>query len=243
MRCLLSMSAAIAILALAGCTGDPGPQGPTGPAGQAGPSGPIGPAGPQGAQGPQGPVGPTELATKRLELLKQAVPTVSRVAALWHPAAYGESTMSQMLKDIEAGARTLAVQLQLVDVRGGGEFDRAFAMMARERADALIVLPSPMLFSERRQIVDLAIRHRLPSIAMDREFVELGGLMAYGTSIRDLFRRAGAYVDKVLEGTNPANLPVQQPTKFELVINLKTAKELGIEVPPTLLARADEVIE
>jgi putative ABC transport system substrate-binding protein len=184
-----------------------------------------------------------ELATKRLELLKQAVPTVSRVAALWHPAAYGESTMSQMLKDIEAGARTLAVQLQLVDVRGGGEFDRAFAMMARERADALIVLPSPMLFSERRQIVDLAIRHRLPSIAMDREFVELGGLMAYGTSIRDLFRRAGAYVDKVLEGTNPANLPVQQPTKFELVINLKTAKALGLDIPPTLLARADEVIE
>jgi putative ABC transport system substrate-binding protein len=184
-----------------------------------------------------------ELATKRLELLKQAVPTVSRVAALWHPAAYGESTMSQMLKDIEAGARTLAVQLQLVDVRGGGEFDRAFAMMARERADALIVLPSPMLFSERRQIVDLAVRHRLPSIAMDREFVELGGLMAYGTSIRDLFRRAGAYVDKVLEGTNPANLPVQQPTKFELVINLKTAKALGLEVPPSLLARADEVIE
>jgi putative tryptophan/tyrosine transport system substrate-binding protein len=184
-----------------------------------------------------------ELATKRLELLKQALPTMSRVAALWHPAAYGKSTMSQMLSAIEAGAGTLAVELQLVDVQGAGEFDRAFATMARERADALIVLPSPMLFSERRQIVDLATKHRLPSIAMDREFVELGGLMAYGTSIRDLFRRAGVYVDKILEGSKPADLPVQQPTKFELVINLKTAKALGLEISPTLLARADEVIE
>src|SRR5215216_7615645 len=132
-----------------------------------------------------------ELATKRLELLKQALPTTSRVAALWHPGAYGESSMNQMLRTIEAGADALSVRLQLVEVRGAGEFDRAFSAMTRERADALIVLPSPMLFSERRRIVDLATKQRLPSIAMAREFVELGGLMAYGASLRDLFRRQG----------------------------------------------------
>jgi putative ABC transport system substrate-binding protein len=184
-----------------------------------------------------------ELATKRLELLKQALPTMSRIAALLHPGAYGESAMKQMLRAIEGGAGTLSMQLQLVEVHGAGEFDRAFEKMTGERADALIVLPSPMLFSERRKIVDLATKHRLPSIAMDRAFVELGGLMAYGASIRDLFRRASVYVDKVLEGSKPADLPVEQPTDFELVVNLKTAKTLGIEIPPTLLALADEVIE
>jgi putative ABC transport system substrate-binding protein len=184
-----------------------------------------------------------ELATKRLELLKQALPTISRVAALWHPGAYGESTMREMMRKMEAAAGTLSVQLQLVEVREAAEFDQAFLSMVRERADALIVLPSPMFFSERRHIVDLATRHRLPSIAMARELAELGGLMAYGASIRDLFRRAGVYVDMILQGAKPADLPVQQPIKFELVINLKTAKALGVDVPPTLLALADEVIE
>jgi putative ABC transport system substrate-binding protein len=184
-----------------------------------------------------------ELATKRLELLKQALPTISRVAALWHPGAYGESTMRQMLGAMEAGAGNLSVRLQFVEVQGAGEFDRAFSAMTRERADALVVLPSPMLFIERRHIVDLATRHRLPSIAMAREFVALGGLMAYGASLRDLFRRAGVYVDKILHGAKPADLPVEQPTKFELVINLKTAKALGIEMPDKLLVSADEVIE
>jgi ABC-type uncharacterized transport system substrate-binding protein len=184
-----------------------------------------------------------ELATKRLELLKQAVPAISRVAALWHPGAYGESTMREMMGKMEAAASALLVQLQLVEVRGAAEFDRAFLAMARERADALIVLPSPMLFSERGHIVDLATRHRLPSIAMAREFADLGGLMAYGASIRDLWRRAAGYVDIILQGTKPADVPVQQPTKFELVINLKTAKALGLEIPPTLLVAADEVIE
>ena len=184
-----------------------------------------------------------ELATKRLELLKQALPTISRVAALWHPGAYGEYTMKQMLRTIEAGAGALSVRLQLVEVQGAGEFDRAFWAMTRELADALVVLPSPMLFSERRRIVDLATRHRLPSIAMAREFVEFGGLMADGASLRDLFRRAGVYVDKILQGTRPADLPVEQPTKFELAINLKTAKALGIEMPDKLLVAADEVIE
>jgi putative ABC transport system substrate-binding protein len=184
-----------------------------------------------------------ELVTKRLELFKEAVPTISRVAALWHPGAYGEPTMREMMSKVQAAAGALLVQLQLVEVRAPAELDGAFLAMVREGADSLIVLPSPMLFSERRQIVDLATRHRLPSIAMAREFAELGGLMAYGASIRDLFRRVVVYVDMILQGTKPADLPVQQPTKFELVINLKTANALGIDVPPTLLARADEVIE
>jgi putative ABC transport system substrate-binding protein len=184
-----------------------------------------------------------ELASKRLELLKQALPAISRIAALWHPGAYGESTMTDMMGKMEAAAATLLVRLQPVEVRSSAEFDDAFLAMARERADAVIILPSPMLFSERRRIVDLATRHRMPSIAMAREFAELGGLMAYGADLRDLFRRAGTYVDKILEGTKPADLPVQQPTKFELVINLKTAKALGFTVPDTLLVAADEVIE
>jgi putative tryptophan/tyrosine transport system substrate-binding protein len=184
-----------------------------------------------------------ELASKRLELLKLALPAISRVAGLWHPDAYGEATMKQMLQTIEAAARALSVQLQLVEVRGPPQLDDAFGAMSRERADALIVLPSPMLFSERRRIVDLATTHRLPSIAMAGEFVELGGLMAYGASLRDLFRRAGVYVDRILTGSKPADLPVQQPTKFELVINLKTAKELGLTLAPAVLATADEVIE
>ncbi|MFL4999132.1 MAG: ABC transporter substrate-binding protein [Xanthobacteraceae bacterium] len=184
-----------------------------------------------------------ELATKRLELLKQALPTISRVAALWHPHAYGESTMREMMRKVETAAGALMVQLQLVEVRGAAELDRAFLAMARERADALIVLPSPMLFSERRHIVDLATGHRLPSIAMAREFADLGGLLAYGASIPDLFRRAVLYVDLILQGMKPADLPVQQPTKFELVINLKTANALGVNMPPSLLATADEVIE
>jgi ABC-type uncharacterized transport system substrate-binding protein len=184
-----------------------------------------------------------ELATKRLELLKQALPTISRVAALWHPGAYGESTMTEMMRKMDAAAGALLVQLQLVQVHEAAEFERAFSAIARERADALIVLPSPMLFAERRHIVDLAAKDRLPLIAMAREFAEIGGLMAYGASLRDLFRRAAVYVDTILQGAKPADLPVQQPTKFELVINLKTAKALGADVSPTLLALADEVIE
>ena len=184
-----------------------------------------------------------ELVPKRLEMLKAALPTVSRVAALWHPGAYSGRTMRDMLKETEAAARTLGVQLQLVEVRGPDEFDHAFSTMTRERAGALIVFPSPMLFGERRRIVDLAAKHRLPSMAVAREFVELGGLIAYGASINDLFRRAATYVDKILKGVKPADLPVEQPTKFELVINLKTAKALELTIPQSLLLRADEVIQ
>ena len=184
-----------------------------------------------------------ELAGKRLDLLRQALPSASRIAALWHPAAFSESTTRDMLRATEAVARTLAVELQLVEVRGADELDRAFSAMARNRAEALITFASAMLFNERRQIIDLATKHRLPSMTNAREFAELGGLIAYGASLTDLQRRSATYVDKVLKGAKPADLPVQQPTKFELVINLKTAKTLGLDIPPTLLATADEVIE
>src|SRR5262245_49039023 len=137
-----------------------------------------------------------ELVSKRLGLLKQALPNASRVAALWHPGAYGERTIRDMLQATDAAARTLAIDLQLVEVRGADEFDRAFAVIVGNRADALIVFPSPMLFLERKRIVDLATSHRLPSIAQAREFAELGGLMAYGASIADLSRRSATYVDK-----------------------------------------------
>jgi putative ABC transport system substrate-binding protein len=184
-----------------------------------------------------------ELVPKRLGLLKEALPKVSRVAALWHPGGYSERTTSDMVKQTEAAARTLGVQLQLVGVRGPDELDRAFSTMTRERADALIVFPSPMLFNERRRIVDLAVQHRLPSISVAREFVELGGLIAYGASITDLVRRTATYVDKILKGAKPADLPVEQPTKFEFVINMRTAKTLGLTIPPSILIRADSVIE
>ncbi len=184
-----------------------------------------------------------ELVPKRLELLKQALPRVSRVAGLWHPGAFSERTMRDMLKETEAAAGTLGVQLQLVGVRSPDEFDRAFATMTRERADALITFPSTMLFAEGKRIVDLAAKHRLPSMFNAREFVDLGGLIAYGASILDLNRRAATYVDRILKGAKPGDLPVEQPTKFELVLNLKTAKALGLTIPQTLLLRADQVIE
>jgi putative ABC transport system substrate-binding protein len=184
-----------------------------------------------------------ELVPKRLALLKQALPTVSGVVALWHPAAYGERTMSDMMKQAEAAVRALDVHLRLVAVQGPDELERAFSTIGEERADALMVFPSPMLFNERRRIVDLAAKRRLPSMAMAREFVELGGLMSYGASITDLNRRGAAYIDKILKGAKPAELPVEQPTKFELLVNLKTARELGLTIPREFLLLADEVIE
>jgi len=151
--------------------------------------------------------------------------------------------MSDMLQGTEAAARNLTIDLRLVEVKGVDEFDRAFAALAANRADALLVFPSTLFFNERKHVVDLASKQRLPSIFPAREFAELGGLMAYGASIGDLFRRSATYVDKILKGAKPADLPVEQPTKFEFVINLKTAKALDLTIPPSVLAIADEVIE
>ena len=184
-----------------------------------------------------------ELVPKRLGLLKEALPRVSRVAALWHPGAFGERTTTNMLKATEDAARTLGVQLQLMEVRGPVDFDRAFSTMIKERPEALIVFPGTMVFNERRQIVALATKHRLPAMFHAREFVGLGGLISYGASITDLYRRSAVYVDKILKGAKPADLPIEQPTKFELAINLKTAKALGLTIPPALLGRADEIIQ
>jgi len=184
-----------------------------------------------------------QLVPKRLALLKEALPVTSQVAALWHPGAYGERTMNDMMNEAEEAALTLGVHLRLVAVHAPDDLDRAFSTIAEERADALLIFPSPMLFNQRKRIVDLAAEHRLPIMAMGKEFVQLGGFMSYGADITDFNRRCVAYVDKILKGAKPADLPVEQPTKFELFINLKTAKTLGITIPPTLLARADEVIE
>ncbi|TAL44365.1 MAG: ABC transporter substrate-binding protein [Salinibacterium sp.] len=184
-----------------------------------------------------------ELVGKRLELLKQAVPGVDRVAVLRQPGALGERTAKDMLTGADVAARALGVQLQFVEARGPAEFARAFSDMTGARTGALTVLPSAMFLREHRRLVDLAAKHRLPAVYPQREFVDAGGLMSYGANQVDLFRRAATYVDKILKGTKPADLPVEQPTKFELVVNLKTAKALGLTMPDSILARADEVIE
>jgi putative ABC transport system substrate-binding protein len=184
-----------------------------------------------------------ELVGKCLEQLKQAVPGVSLVAVLWHPGAAHERAGKDMLKAAEVAARALGVRFLFVEARGPADFDRVFSNMTRARAGALTVLSSAMFFSERRRLLDLAAKNRLPAVYPQREFVDAGGLMAYGPNLADLFRRAATYVDKILKGTKPGDLPVQQPTKFELVINLKTAKALGLTIPQPLLQRADEVIQ
>jgi putative ABC transport system substrate-binding protein len=184
-----------------------------------------------------------ELVGKCLEQLTQAVPGVSRVAVLWQPGALPERTEKDMLKGAEVAARALGVRLQFVEARGPADFDRAFSDMTRARAGALTVLSTTMLLGERRRLVDLAAKNRLPAVYPWREGVDAGGLMAYGPDFADSFRRAATYVDKILKGTKPADLPVEQPTKFELVINLKTAKALGLTIPPSVLGRADQVIQ
>jgi putative ABC transport system substrate-binding protein len=184
-----------------------------------------------------------ELIAKRLQLLREVVPQLSRVAVLWHPRAYSDRTTAGMLKEIESAAQTLGMRLQLVPAAGPDDITGAFAAMTRERAAALIVFPSPMLFAEYSRIAGLAADSRLPAIYAAREGVDIGGLMSYGANLSDLSRQTAVYIDKILKGAKPAELPVQQPTKFELVINLKTAKVLGLTITRDFLLLADEVIE
>jgi putative tryptophan/tyrosine transport system substrate-binding protein len=180
-----------------------------------------------------------EIVGKQLELLKEIVPRVSRVAVLWNPT----NPTNFLLEEAKSAARSLGVHLQAVEAQAPDDFERAFAAMTSERAGALLVLPDGMFLLHRRRITDLAAKSRLPAMYGYREDADAGGLAFYGPSLRDNFRRAAIFVDKILKGAKPADLPVEQPTRFELVINLKTAKALGITIPQSLLLRADEVIQ
>ncbi len=181
-----------------------------------------------------------EINGKRLELLKETLPNLSRVGILWNPDfAPNRSRLTSMRE----AARALGLTLVPAEARGPDALEQAFAAMVRESAQAFVVLGEPVLFNCRGQIAVMAIRDRLPAISTAREYAEAGVLLTYGPDLQDQFRRSAAFVDKIFKGAKPADLPVQQPTKFELVVNLKTARALGLTIPPTLLARADEVIE
>jgi putative tryptophan/tyrosine transport system substrate-binding protein len=181
----------------------------------------------------------TELVEKRLGLLRELVPTAERLAVLIDPAVAAEATA----RDAEAAARALGLQIQMFHASTSGDINAAFAAMVRERSDALLVGPGPLFAVRRVQLANLAARHALPSSFAVRDIAEAGGLMSYGTNLNDAYRQVGAYSGRVLKGAKPRDLPVVQSTKFEFVINLQTARMLGITIPPALLARADEVIE
>ena len=181
-----------------------------------------------------------ELSGKQLELLKEIIPKLSRVAILGNS---NEPANPKTLKEIELAAGALGVQVQPLDALGPKDIETALRAATKARVDALVVLASPVLNDQRAKVANLALKSRLPAIYFRQEFVEAGGLMSYGTSFTDLSRRASVYVDKILKGTKPADLPVEQPTKFELVINLKTAKQIGLTIPPNVLTRADKVIK
>ena len=182
-----------------------------------------------------------DMVGKQLQLLKEVVPKVSRVALLTNPA---NPASAPGLREAEAAARALGVRLQALEARNPQEIDSAFAAMTREHAGALLIFPDPIFTNQRRQIAELAAKRRLPALhGGTPEYAEAGGLMVYSPNILDLHRRAATYVDKILKGAKPGDLPVEQPTKFELVINLKTAKALGLTIPQSLLVRADEVVQ
>ena len=182
----------------------------------------------------------TEMVAKELEALKEALPNARRFGVLFTPTA---PSHIPALEAAERAGRRLQVELRMVPVRSEGELHDAFAKMAQDRVDGFLVISSSFTFSRRALLADLAIKHRLPSVFGTKDNVFAGGLMSYAPDLRDLYRQAATYVDKILRGAKPADLPVEQASRYELVINLKTAKTLGIDIPPTLLARADEVIE
>ena len=181
----------------------------------------------------------TELNVKRLELLKEAFPKVRRVAVLGNPA---NPAYSIQLRETEAAAKALALKLHILEARDPKDFDSAFSAIAEKSDGAILILSDPMFNAQRKRLADLAVKRRVPAIQEFREFVEAGGLMSYGTNIVEVYRRVAVYVDKILKGAKPAELPVEQPTNFEFFINLKTAKILGVKIPPNVLARADKVI-
>ena len=182
----------------------------------------------------------SEMSTKHVELLKQAVPSLSRLAVLWNP---DNSSHTPALKSAETAAHSLAIKVRAVEVRSPSDLDGAFATIDRDRCDGLLFLADPVFFIHLRRMADLAAGRRLPAVSNFIEFVRLGGLMGYAPSLPEEFRRAASYVDRILKGAKPGDLPIQQPTKFELAINLKTAKALGLTIPSSLLQRADQVIE
>jgi len=182
----------------------------------------------------------SELVGKQLQVLKEVVPKLSRVAFLWNPANPGSAPN---LREADAAARAVGARLQSVEARAPQDIDSAFAAMTRERAGALVVLADSVFTNERRQIAELAAKTRLPAVYGLREHAEAGGLMVYGANPLELERRAATFVDKILKGAKPAELPIEQPSTFELVINLKTAKALGLTISDSLLRRADEVIQ
>ena len=180
------------------------------------------------------------LNTKRLELIKEAVPGVTRVGVLINPAS---TYTPPFLRERDGAARALGLQLRLLEAHDPSDFEKAFATMATERVGALMVQTNAMSITHRKRIVDLVAKNRLPAVYGEREFVDAGGLMFYGASLADMYRDAAVYADKILKGAKPADLPVEQPTKLELIINLKTAKALGLTIPPSVLTRADHVVE
>jgi putative ABC transport system substrate-binding protein len=182
--------------------------------------------------------GDIEVSGKRVQLLKDALPAVSRIAALWNPAM-----LRSVLQVTEEAARAMGLQLRSIAVATPDEFTAGFEAAVGGGAEALVVLPDAMFWNERRRIVALAAQHRLPAIYEEREYANDGGLISYGRDVSEQFRQAAGYVDKILKGAKPADLPIQQPTRFDLVVNLKTANALGLTIPPSILARADEVIE
>ena len=182
----------------------------------------------------------TGLIGKRFEVLAEVIPKLSRLAVLWD---MNNPTAPPALRELEAVAQPAKVNVQRMGVKSGEEIADAFAAMTRERAQAVFVISDPMLYSERRRLAELALKHRLPSIHSAPDYVEAGGLFSYGPSYSDLFRRAAVYVDKILKGATPGELPIEQPTHVALVVNLQTAKALGVRIPPPILLRAERVIE
>jgi putative ABC transport system substrate-binding protein len=180
----------------------------------------------------------TELNVKRMELLRELFPRESRLGVLYEPRQ-----LKKMIPPMEAGARSLGFQLFRLEARSSDDIDAAFSAAVRERVAAVMPVASALFHAEKQRLVRLAAKHRLPTIYENRAFPEAGGLMSYGPDVQEVFRRAATFVDRILKGSKPADLPVEQPTKFELVINLKTARTLGLTIPPSLLQRADQVIE